>query len=168
MSIRRLRPDDAAAYQRVRLRALKEHPEAFGQSVADFEQLTLEQLAARLEDSATGCMFGAFVVGELIGTIYIGFTDRVKTRHRAHIAAMYVMQPHQGQGFGRQLLAQALQHARDAWPHVEDVVLAVTAGNVRAKGLYEAYGFDVWGYDPRYLKLEDGTYYDLEWMICKL
>ncbi|HRJ41637.1 MAG TPA: hypothetical protein PL105_07145 [Caldilineaceae bacterium] len=47
-TIRLLTTDDAAAYRRVRLQALQEHPEAFGSSAEDFAVQPLSDVADRL------------------------------------------------------------------------------------------------------------------------
>jgi len=50
---------------------------------------------------------------------------------------------------------------------VEDVILAVTVGNDRARTLYASLGFVSYSIDPRYIKW-DGQYFDIEWMILSL
>lgn len=166
MTIRLLDADDASAYKVLRVQALREHPEAFGQSPEMVEAQPLDEIAAQLVSNAT---FGAFDdVDALIGMITIGRNPRPKVRHRAWIAGMYVVAEAQGKGWGRRLLDAALQHARHELGGTEDVVLAVTVGNAAAETLYRNAGFVQWGVDPRYLKLSDGTYYDIAWMILSL
>ena len=48
MNIRQLAAHDAPVYQPLRLRALREHPEAFGSSPEDEQPLPLEQVTRRL------------------------------------------------------------------------------------------------------------------------
>ena len=50
---------------------------------------------------------------------------------------------------------------------LEDLILAVTVGNERARALYLAAGFTSVARDPRYLKI-DGQYFDIEWMHLSL
>ena len=49
MEIRRLGPQDTAEYQALRLRGLRECPEAFGSTYEEDAQLSLDVVAARLQ-----------------------------------------------------------------------------------------------------------------------
>jgi RimJ/RimL family protein N-acetyltransferase len=150
----------------LRLRSLKEHPEAFGASVeesdADLEQIA-EQLTQGRPDSG---VMGIFLKDELVGITSINRHPRPKTRHRAYIGAMYVLPEHRGQGLARYLLRDTLDYLKTQ-PGIEDVVLAVTSGNETARKIYRDVGFQTWGVDPRYIKIGE-TYYDIEWMILSL
>lgn len=89
--VRELTGSDAAAFQAVRLRSLKEHPTAFG-SDYDYEKTiplekTIEHLSQR---NAERFILGAFLDGELIGIIAGNRDSHRKSQHRAHIGAMYV------------------------------------------------------------------------------
>jgi hypothetical protein len=65
MNIRQLAAHDAPFYQPLRLRALREHPEAFGSSLEDEQPLRLEQVARRLEDtSGNSVSFGTWFDGQ--------------------------------------------------------------------------------------------------------
>ena len=165
--VRLLTADDAAAFQVVRLRSLREHPEAFGSSVAEEEgtplDKTAEFLANALQDNP---MFGAFIGDQLVGLIHIGRSPRHKMRHRAHIGAMYVAPEARGQHLARALLNAAIDYARSL-DGVIDVELAVTVGNDTARALYVSAGFEPIRIDPRLINT-NGRYYDVEWMILHL
>jgi RimJ/RimL family protein N-acetyltransferase len=167
MRTRMLEKEDAEAYQNLRLRSLQEHPEAFGASFTEEAETALEeigqQLTARLPDNG---MMGIFLKDELVGITSINRHPRPKTQHRAYLGAMYVLPEYRGQGLARFLLRDALDYIKTR-PGVEDVVLAVTAGNAAARKIYVDMGFKTWGIDPRYLKVGD-TYFDIEWMILSL
>ncbi|MDQ3588856.1 MAG: GNAT family N-acetyltransferase, partial [Actinomycetota bacterium] len=84
MNIRQLAAHDAPVYQPLRLRALREHPEAFGSSPEDEQPLPLEQVARRLEDtSGNSVSFGAWLDGQLVGIVSLYRSPRPKTRHKA-------------------------------------------------------------------------------------
>lgn len=163
LTIRQLRPEDAAQYRIVRLRALQEHPEAFGSSAEDFEQRTLADLTDWLgSQSETFSLFGAFVEGDLTGLIGFGRQTGAKVRHRGGIYHMYVTPETRGRGLGRQLMQTAMAYAMEL-DGLEDIVLAVTVGNNAARSLYESFGFVSSHRDPRYIKMGD-RYYDIDWM----
>ena len=158
---------DAPAFRTLRLRSLREHPEAFGSSFEEEELLPVEQTAEHLRSSsAERCTWGAFAAGQLVG--YAGFSrhPRRKTRHKAHLGGMYVVPEARSQGVGRLLVDAVVTHARTV-PGVEEVVLAVTVGNEYARRLYVAAGFKRYCIEPRYIKLED-RYFDIEWMVLRL
>ena len=75
---------------------------------------------------------------------------------------MYVPPVYRGQGIGKRLLLEALARARTV-RGLEDLILAVTVGNERARALYLAMGFKTVTREPRYLKIGE-EYFDIEWM----
>lgn len=157
------------AWRMLRLRALRDHPDAFGQPYAQYAavppEAALAQFLARQEGGLSRT-FGAFVEEELAGTIGIFREERPKETHRMTIVAMYVAPEARGCGIADALMRAALDHARST-PGVLQVHLAVTSHNVAARKLYERHGFVRYGTDPRAL-LVDGTPYDEDLMVCML
>ena len=146
MQIRRLELGDAAVYRALRLRALREHPDAFTSS---FEEEALRPLAdteKRLADSVSEKLWGAFVGGTMAGTVCLSRETRQKSRHKALLLGMYVAAEHSGRGVGRALMERVLREAR-AWG-LELLVLTVTESNRQACVLYERAGFLPIGVEP--------------------
>lgn len=169
ITIRKIGENDAADYRTVRLRALKEHPEAYGATVESMESRSVEAVAEQIRSMSQGnfCIFGAFVNGELAGLAGFGRqADNPKQRHRAGIFQMYVAPEHRRRQIGEQLLDAVLEHARQL-SDLEEVQLAVTVGNEAARNLYLKSGFQPSYIEPRYLKINE-TYYDIEWMYLHL
>lgn len=147
MPIRRLTTDDAPAYRELRLRALREHPQAF---TSDWEEASTrppEESRERL--AAVGVLFwGAFdEVGALVGMVGLECTSRAKERHKAKVVAMYVSREAAGRGLGRELLQALVLQARSIG--LSDLVLTVTEGNSSALRLYREAGFAAFGTEPR-------------------
>ncbi len=166
-AVRLLSAEDAAAYRRVRLQALREHPEAFGSSAEDFAVQPLGDVADRLgSQSERFSIFGAFVGGELVGLVGFGRDGGLKVRHRGGIYQMYVTPEQRGKGLGWLLLEYAVSHARQL-SGLEEINLAVTVGNDSARRLYERFGFLFSHREPRYIKIDD-RYYDIDWMVLSL
>lgn len=165
MDVHHLTEHDAKAYRDLRLRALQEHPEAFGGSYEEEVQMSPEQWAALLENRHAPT-YGAFDGGTLVGIGTLSRNTRPKMRHRTTVVGMYVVPDARGRGAGRAILESLLAHA-GAWEGVEDVTLAVTVGNDAARQLYVRSGFSVYSRDPRFLKVGH-QHYDLEWMIHPL
>jgi GNAT superfamily N-acetyltransferase len=167
MNTRQLAAHDAPIYQPLRLRALREHPEAFGSSLEDEQSLSLDQVARRLEDtSGNSVSFGTWLDGQLVGTVNLYRSPRPKTRHKAILGGMYVAPEARGNRIGKALLEHTLSYAR-TMDGLEDVTLAVTVGNNAARWLYLGAGFVPYGVEPRYIKLGN-RYFDIEWMIRRL
>ena len=167
MNIRQLAAHDAPVYQPLRLRALREHPEAYGSSLEDERPLPLEQVARQLEDtSGNSASFGAWLDGQLVGIVSLYRSPRLKTRHKALLGGMYVVPEARGNSIGKALLKHTLSYAR-TMDGLEDVTLAVTVGNNAARRLYLGAGFVPYGVEPRYIK-HGNRYFDIEWMILRL
>lgn len=163
--VRELTERDANAFKALRLRALREHPEAYGSSFEEEEGMPPEQVIQRftMPDSPA---FGAFDGDHLIGVANLTRSLRVKTRHRTMLTGMYVAPQARNQGVGLALLKTALDCAKQQ-ADLEDVVLAVTVGNESARHLYLKAGFVPYSVDPRFIRVDD-RYYDIEWMILRI
>ena len=102
MIIQSLTATDAARYQSLRLRALREHPEAFAAAWEEEQQLSLETIATRLQQSsAERYILGAFAGEELSGLLHFRRWEGLKIRHRASIGGMYVPPAYRGRGIAR-------------------------------------------------------------------
>jgi ribosomal protein S18 acetylase RimI-like enzyme len=162
-TIRALAPEDAADYQTLRLRALRDHPEVFGASLRDEEEQTVEQVAGRLAaKTPEDFILGAYVETGLSGMLGLARREGAKRCHRAIISGMYVAPEQRQSGLGRALLGEAIRSARTL-DGLEILLLAVAVGNEPARRLYVSAGFEPHYVDWHALKV-DGAYIDLEWM----
>jgi ribosomal protein S18 acetylase RimI-like enzyme len=143
MLVRMLGPADATLYRALRLRALREHPDAFTSSWEEERQQPAEAAAQRL---AAHPFWGAYRQAELYGFVGLQREPRTKNRHKATVMGMYVAPELAGQGVGRKLLEALIAHAR--LNGTESLVLTVTDGNQRAVRLYESAGFRSFGIEP--------------------
>jgi GNAT superfamily N-acetyltransferase len=161
VQIRALQSNDAAAYHQLRLRALREHPEAFATSYEEELARDAAEVAVRLLPGEEHVTLGAFGSEHLVGIATLVRPLKSKLRHRATIAAMYVLPDARSSGVGGALLEATLEQAR-AW-RVSDVSLSVTVGNLAARKIYVRAGFQSFGIEPRCIRV-DGRFYDVEWM----
>jgi ribosomal protein S18 acetylase RimI-like enzyme len=151
MEIRRLAPADGPAYRALRLRALREHPDAFTSSYEEDVQQPLQVSFARLA-SPLYAFWGALQGDELYGMVGLEHEQRAKNRHKGSVIGMYVTPEVTGQGVGRALLQALLAHARGAG--IASLVLTVTEGNAHAWRLYTGAGFRSFGIEPDAIRVE--------------
>ncbi len=169
LAIRRLAPADAPAYRVLRLRALREHPEAFTSSFEEESAKPLDWSEQRLIASPQrphDVFLGAFLGDTLVGMVGLQGRYRPKERHNATVVGMYVAPQAGGQGIGRALMRDLLLQAT-ACEGLEQLDLTVTAGSDRAQGLYAHCGFTVVGILQRAIKLH-GQYHDKVHMVLRL
>jgi ribosomal protein S18 acetylase RimI-like enzyme len=170
MVIRILTAEDAAAYQALRLRGLRESPASFGSTYENEAGTPLQEIAGRLARGAGGddVTFGAFDDdgGALVGLASLGRGTSLKTRHRAVVWGMYVAPEARGRGVGHALMDALIAHARTLGG-VERLTLGVESGNAPARALYQSLGFVTYGVEPQAYKL-DGQYWDSEMMTLDL
>src|ERR1035438_920355 len=107
--IRVLGAEDAAVFWQLRLQALHQHPQAFGESADEHRTTSVETVAAA---SLENFVLGAFIDGELIGTAGFFRNQTLKRKHKGRVWGMYVADSVRGQGIGRALLLALLDRAR--------------------------------------------------------
>lgn len=146
MEIRHLTAADAPAYRALRLRALREHPQAFTSSWDEDAGKPLSASRERLGDRRH-TFWGAFDGGQLRGMVGLERLPRAKERHKAWVVGMYVAPDAAGRGCGRALLEAVLGQARAEG--LQDLLLTVTEGNESALRCYRRAGFSVFGVEPR-------------------
>ena len=156
--VRRLLADDAAIYRDIRLEALKAHPEAYGASyegVADRPESYFADSIGKLD------IFGAFIGERQVGLAAFVRNEGRKQEHIGHLIQMYVRPEARGSGFGLRLVEHVIAHAT---PLVEQLLLGVATENAPAIRLYEKAGFEVYGTEPRALRV-GGRYIDEYLMV---
>ncbi len=162
--VRALGVADVDAYRRVRLAALRLHPEAFGAAYEDEAALDRAQFAERL--AATDfTRFGGFSADDLVGLIGLQIRSGAKERHKARLFSMYVDAAHRGSGLAQRLIDAVITRAREAGALV--LQLSVAAGNAPAQRLHRRMGFTVYGVERRSLRV-GGHFHDEELMAFDL
>ncbi|EJQ50574.1 Uncharacterized protein BWINRASL_02740 [Bacillus mycoides] len=165
--IRLLTKVDAEQYWELRLQALQVNPEAF---VTTYEEAIrqenpIERVVSNLT-SNTSCTFGAFnEENQLIGVVTLLTEEKQAYKHKGHIVAMYVDTQNRRNGLARELIANAIQRAREI--ELEQLNLGVVSTNEPAKKLYGSMGFKTYAIEKRAIKM-NGVYSDDENMVLFL
>jgi len=180
----RLGPGDADRYVRLRRRMLSDSPWAFEASPEEDPVLDPIRLAALLSDRESaifaveagpadrGRGLGGTIEDPagrppvLLGAMGITRMTHPRFTHRARVWGVFVEPSHRGRGLGRSLLRASLEVAR-RWPGLAYVDLSVSEYSPEALGLYEAFGFRVWGREPEATDVQ-GLRYDELHMSLRL
>ena len=148
MKVTLLTAEHASQYRELMLHGYTHAPDAFTSTPEERAAMPLSWWAKRAADpEGKNVAFGAFVGEQLVGTVAVEFSSKPKTKHKAHIIGMYVLESSRGKGIGCHLLSAAVEHAREC-PGVLVITLTVTEGNAPAIALYESAGFRSFGVEP--------------------
>lgn len=149
-AIRPLEGHEWKLLRELRLRALREAPDAFGPTAAEAESRSDDDWregAARFAQPNLRLFVARDEAGGGLGLI-----SAVAAGHVGHLGAMWVDPAWRGRGVGRRLFAAACDELEAAG--CERIELSVTEGNERAIALYQRFGFALTG---RHEPLREGS-----------
>ncbi|MBH5368818.1 GNAT family N-acetyltransferase [Bradyrhizobium glycinis] len=152
VEIRRLTLDDLDIFRELRGEALQRHPQTFGSPEEDDGG---DAMLAAYRHWLGGTMFGAFGCGSLIGLAGFYVSADKRTRHRGRIYSVYVTEKGRGRGVGDRLIKELLSHAQACVEQVHLEVLSTASAAIKA---YRRNGFEVYGTDPRAVRVGGVTY----------
>jgi ribosomal protein S18 acetylase RimI-like enzyme len=164
MLLRTLTPEDAAAFQALRLRGLQECPEAFASSYEEEVGTAPGEIQKRLKPKPDSAILGAFRDGKLIALTGVQRESMAKLAHKAFIWGVYVAPEARGSGVGSKVVSHALNYASETLG-VRQVNLGVNTKNTAAVALYSKLGFAQYGMERGFLLLA-GELHDEYQMAC--
>lgn len=134
--VRVLDKDEWQAYREIRLRALRESPEAFVATVEEEEAFTEEQWRDRMERSRR---ILAEDDGQVIGVASMGTVHRTNVEGAGELFGLWVQADRRGTGVARRLLEKAAAVAREEG--LRQLVYWVGTDNGRAVAFASSFGF---------------------------
>ncbi|RFB18323.1 GNAT family N-acetyltransferase [Bacillus sp. HNG] len=167
MNIRKLIPEDAEGYWKLRLKGLTTDPDAF--LITYDEAIKKEDPIGEYKKSFLSdeiVTIGAFEEANLVGMVTLVRETRQKIRHRANIVAMYVDDEKRGKGIAKALLTEAIKVAENI-SEIEQLYLTLDAENKPAKELYKKLGFETFAVNKKAMKY-NGQYRGEEHMVLFL
>ena len=172
LTIRPIRLADAGPLLRLRLEALRDSPEAFGE---DYDHVAAQPSAAWDDQVAHSLGNGDRVIfvgalgdrpdSPLIGMAGVNRSPMKNTRHSGSVWGVYVQPAWRGKG-----IAKALTQACIHWGREKGLVtlrLGVITANPAAIHCYDSCGFRSCGVDPKAFFVK-GQFYDLMRMTLVL
>ena len=165
MHIRKLTIKDGEALWALRLRALKDNPEAFATTYEETLRRGKEQFIQRIHPKEDAFYLGAFE-SDLIGMVYFRRDEGRKNLHKGHVLSMYVKPESRGLGVGKALLQEVITQA-NCLSGLEQLHLMVVTTNDAARALYRSMGFEVYGTLLQAFKVDE-QYWDEEMMVLRL
>jgi RimJ/RimL family protein N-acetyltransferase len=164
LNIRTAQISDLAAFKRLRLQALRDHPVAFS---ADYEvNLNADDnfWANYLDFKDNATIYLGIHRDDLIGMTGVRLGSSPKTRHSALIWGVYVQPEWRGLRVSDALIRNCMEWAKSKGAITAK--LGVAATNQSAIRCYQRCGFEIYGCEPKAI-FYDGTYYD-EFLMSRL
>jgi ribosomal protein S18 acetylase RimI-like enzyme len=166
MEIQFLTSDHTGEWLRLRIEALERDPEAFSASLEEYRALSLEEVKGRLWSNSGAFVVGAFEDRRLIGMAGFYREQGTKSSHKGRVWGVYLTPHARGAGISKKMMRTLLDRAR-AIKGMDQVLLSVAATQIPAIRLYRSLGFELYGTEPRALRIGD-RYIDEHCMLLRL
>ncbi len=163
---REIQVTDVDQFVALRLAMLRESPDAFLSTAEMYEMRTIAQHEQRIAADVASddvLFIGGWNDEELVSSMGLVRSDRIKRRHIATVVAVFVLPTARGRGVGGHLLDTLIEHATLNMRAIEQLQLSVASNNTAAIALYHSRGFERYGVERQATKWR-GRYVDLDLM----
>ena len=161
IEIRLLKLTDLELWKSIRLEALEVMPEVFGGSYEEEKHKTKVEWESSLTESD---VFGAFMGHELVAVAGFSINKLEKKNHRGLLFSVYAKPECRGNNIGSDIIEAVVSHAKNK---VVQLHCKVITNNKAAIELYKKHGFEIYGTEPRSLKVNN-EYYDQHLMVMRI
>lgn len=149
VTIKKLTINDLEDFKTIRLSALFNAPQMFGSTYEREVNQPLEFFSYPIENYA---VFAAYVESKIVGLTVFSQNTGMKDKHKAQITSVYVLPEFRQKGIANQILNEVLRYGKQ---HTEQILLSVVESNESAIKLYKKYGFQVYGTEPKAMKMNN-------------
>lgn len=164
IKIRKLLPNESNSYRELRLQCLKTYPQHFSSNYQDEKRKEKLFFQPCIETCDTNnFVIGAFHESKLIGISGFNRYEKNKISHIGIIIQVYVTPEYQGKQIGFNLVKSTLSEAFKI-NGIEQIEIGVISSNKNADKIYANLGFETFGIQKHYLKI-DNHYYDHKMMM---
>jgi ribosomal protein S18 acetylase RimI-like enzyme len=140
--IRILNANDFEIWKQLRIDAVKNQPQSFGES---YEEVAAQNYEYFCESIKNGTLFGYEISSKVVGVVGIYGLKHGNMRHRGTLFGLYVAPEHRRKKIAQQLVKHALADAAQCYRMLH---LAVSTENVAAISLYKKFGFEIYATEP--------------------
>ena len=162
--IRKLLPNESIVYRELRLQCLKNYPKHFTTNYQDEKAKEKLFFQPYIEQSnKDNFVIGAFHKTTLIGISGFKRHERKKINHSGIIIQVYVNPKYQNRNIGSNIIKSTLHEAFKI-NGIEQIEIGVVSINEKAEKIYKQMGFEEFGLQKNFLKI-DNVYYDHKMMI---
>lgn len=165
---RKINPNEAKLYRKIRLECLKNYPNRFGSSYEQQKQKPKLGFENYIEKShPEKFVVGAFYQNKIIGICGFHRHNDKRCKHRGEIIQMYVKESNQGNGIGFNLLQKTIDEGFKI-NGLTQIELGVVTNVKAACRIYEKAGFKEAGLLKNFFYVNDdsnGSYLDERLMV---
>lgn len=158
MIIKKLTSTHAHQYQRLRLEALQNYPQAFLSLYENEKQKTIYEFEWEIKSSYPTPFWGYYGVFEnqqLLAYLQISKSPLPKQAHLAYVYNLYVSHQHQRQKVGNQLMRFIITQIKKKGENIEQIRLAHNGKNLQAHNFYKSLGFKTEAIKKKTIKYQD-------------
>lgn len=151
IAFKNIEQEHTEAFWKIRLEALKMHPEAFVSSYEDSVHTPLAEVKKKIKNDKDNYILGAFTEDEqLAGMAGFRREQGIKLNHKGMIWGVYVSPEYRGQGVAKALIQEILDRGREI-EGLQQINLSVVTANRPAAELYKKVGFVTYGVEKNAL-----------------
>ena len=162
--IRPITPDELDAWWELRLRSLRDPPDAFGADYEETRRRGADYIRPATVEGGIDRLFGAFAPdGSLVAQARTVGNGGKRT-HIPNVVSVYTAPDYRGLGLSKALIATVIAPCR-AFPRVRQVGIGVNANNPAAIAVYTGAGFVAWGTEPRAIATIDGFHDEIHMVL---
>lgn len=162
--VREVTVSDLPAWWELRLRALHDHPEAFGSDYETAKRTGPSYIERGYFDGGINRLFAAFTPkGDLVAQAGV-YEQSGQRSHIGSVISVYTHPDHRGQGLASRLVQAAIDHLQ-SFPTITSIRISVNATNTIAIRTYENLGFVSWGEEPDAIRTADGSCHNERHMV---